>query len=50
MVAALTEFGRRLHERGIEAELYVVGCGAMLLGYDRSAVTSDLDGTYAPHT
>lgn len=48
IVAALTELGRRLHERGIEAELYLVGGGAMLLGYNRAVVTSDIDGAYAP--
>lgn len=48
IVELLTELGQRLQERGIEGEIYLVGGGAMLLGYSRSTVTKDLDGIYAP--
>lgn len=46
--ALLTELGARLQARGIEGELYLVGGGAMLLGYNRNTVTKDLDAIYAP--
>ena len=46
--ALLTELGARLHARGIEGELYLVGGGAMLLGYNRNTETKDLDAIYAP--
>ena len=48
IIALLTELGRRLDQRGIEAELYIVGGAAMLLGYDRSAVTLDIDARISP--
>ena len=48
IIELLTELGQRLEERGIEGELYLVGGGAMLLGYSRTTVTKDLDAIYAP--
>jgi hypothetical protein len=48
IVALLTELGARLDHRGLEVELYIVGGVAMLLGYDRSAVTSDIDALITP--
>lgn len=48
IIELLTELGQRLQERGIEGELYLVGGGAMLLGYSRTTVTRDLDAIYAP--
>ena len=48
IVALLTELGERLDARGREVELYIVGGAAMLLGYDRSAVTRDIDALITP--
>jgi len=48
IIELLTELGARLLEQGIEGELYLVGGGAMLLGYNRNTVTKDLDAIYAP--
>lgn len=48
IVELLTELGQLLQDRGIEGEIYLVGGGAMLLGYSRSTVTKDLDGIYTP--
>lgn len=44
----LTQLGSRLHSRGVEAELYVVGGTAMALVYDRQVVTRDIDATFKP--
>jgi hypothetical protein len=48
VIELLTELGARLQARGIEGELYLVGGGAMLLGYNRNTVTKDPDAIYAP--
>jgi hypothetical protein len=48
VVEALTELGVRLDARGIHGDIYVVGGTAMLLGYDRLVVTSDLDDVFTP--
>jgi hypothetical protein len=48
IIELLTGLGARLLEQGIEGELYLVGGGAMLLGYNRNTVTKDLDAIYAP--
>lgn len=48
IVELLTELGARLEAAGIEAELYIVGGAAMLLGYDRLAVTRDIDALITP--
>ena len=48
IIALLTELGARLEARGLEVELYIVGGAAMLLGYDRSAVTRDIDALITP--
>ncbi len=48
IIELLTELGERLAARGIEGELYLVGGGAMLLGYNRRTVTKDLDAIYLP--
>ena len=44
----LTELGERLDARGLEVEIYLVGGAAMLLGYDSSAVTRDIDARITP--
>ena len=48
IIELLTELGARLDARGIEIELYIVGGAAMLLGYDRSSVTRDIDALIVP--
>ena len=46
--ALLAELGERLVGRGIEAEIYVVGGAAMMLAYDRTRVTRDIDAVGVP--
>jgi hypothetical protein len=48
VIELLTELGQRLQEQGVEGEVYLVGGGAMLLGYSRTTVTKDLDAIYTP--
>lgn len=40
---ALENLARRLHRRGVHAELYVFGGGAMVLGHNAREATMDLD-------
>ena len=40
---ALELLARRLHSRGVHAELYVFGGGAMVLGHNAREATMDLD-------
>ncbi|MBK6669817.1 MAG: hypothetical protein IPG46_09140 [Actinobacteria bacterium] len=44
----LTELGRRLDERGLSAQLFVVGGAAMALAFNSRRVTRDLDGVFEP--
>jgi len=44
----LQELGARLAGRGIEGEIYVVGGAAMMLAYDRSRITRDIDAIGVP--
>jgi hypothetical protein len=44
----LTELGRRLAARGIEADLFLVGGAAMALAFARDRVTRDLDAVFEP--
>jgi hypothetical protein len=44
----LTELGRRLHEDGVEATLYVVGGAAIAIQFDRRRVTRDIDAIFHP--
>lgn len=46
--ALLAELGERLIGRGIEAEIYVVGGAAMMLAYDRTRITRDIDAVGVP--
>jgi predicted nucleotidyltransferase len=48
IITLLTELGARLDSRGLEVELYIVGGAAMMLGYDRSSVTRDIDALITP--
>lgn len=44
----LAELGERLAGRGIEGEIYVVGGAAMMLAYDRTRITRDIDAVGVP--
>ena len=46
--ALLVELGERLASRGIEGEIYVVRGAAMMLAYDRSRITRDIDAVGVP--
>jgi predicted nucleotidyltransferase len=49
MVRALEKLGATLHERGLDASLYVVGGAAMAFAYKRDRVTRDIDAIVAPN-
>ena len=42
----LTDLGERLDARGCAAEIYVVGGRAMVLAYDRTRLTRDIDAIW----
>ena len=44
----LAELGERLAGRGIEGEIYVVRGAAMMLAYDRTRITKDIDAVGVP--
>lgn len=48
IVAALTALGRRLSERGVVADMYLVGGAAMALAYDARRSTRDVDAVFEP--
>lgn len=46
----LTELGRRLTERGVVGEMYVVGGAAIALAFDERRSTQDIDAVFEPKT
>ena len=46
--SALTELGRRLTDRGLEGEVYVVGGAAIALAFDERRSTRDIDAVFEP--
>jgi len=48
IIAVLTELGKRLAQKGIQGEMYVVGGAAMALAYDATRVTRDVDAVFVP--
>lgn len=46
LIGLLTDLGERLHARGCAAEIYVVGGTAMVLAYDRTRLTRDIDAIW----
>jgi len=48
IVELLTELGRRLAERGIEGEMYVVGGAAIAIAFDNRRSTRDIDAVFEP--
>jgi hypothetical protein len=45
---ALTLLGARLHEQGIEGEIYVVGGAAIAMAFDARRATRDVDAVFEP--
>lgn len=50
IVRALTALGAELAERGLVADLYVVGGAAITLAYDERRATRDIDAVFVPKT
>jgi hypothetical protein len=48
IVAALRALGARLHERGIDGEIYVVGGAAIAIAFDARRATRDIDAVFEP--
>jgi len=48
IVELLTELGRRLAERGIQGEMYVVGGAAIAIAFDNPRSTRDKDAVFEP--
>jgi len=48
IVELLTELGRRLAERGIQGEMYVVGGAAIAIAFDNRRSTRDIDAVFEP--
>lgn len=48
IVGLLTELGANLDERGVRAELFVVGGAAMALAFSTRRLTVDVDGVFEP--
>ena len=48
IVAALTTLGERLHDKGIEGEIYVVGGAAIAMAFDARRATRDVDAVFEP--
>ena len=46
---AFTALGERLVQRGVVADVFVVGGAAMALAYDATRVTRDVDSLFVPH-
>lgn len=44
----LDELGRRLDQRGVQAEMFLVGGGAMALAYSTRRTTRDIDAVFEP--
>lgn len=48
IVAALTDLGAALTQRGVTGEMYVVGGAAIALAYDARRSTRDIDAVFEP--
>lgn len=48
IVAALTALASDLHERGLSADMYVVGGAAIALAFDERRATRDIDAVFVP--
>ncbi len=47
-LAALSVLAQRLHDRGIQGEMYLVGGAAIALAYDARRATRDIDAVFEP--
>lgn len=50
ILTALRALGQRLHDRGIVADLYVVGGAAIAMAFDARRSTRDIDAVFVPKT
>jgi methylmalonyl-CoA mutase cobalamin-binding subunit len=50
ILRALAALGADLAERGLVADLYVVGGAAIALAYDERRATRDIDAVFVPKT
>lgn len=48
ILALLRELAERLHARGVEGEMYVVGGAAVALAFDERRSTRDVDAVFEP--
>ncbi len=48
IVGALTALGRRLHDRGVTGDMYVVGGAAIALAFSDRRSTRDVDAVFEP--
>jgi hypothetical protein len=48
ILTTLEQLGQRLDQKGIRAELYIVGGAAMALAFARDRVTRDIDAVFVP--
>lgn len=48
ILTALNALAARLHQRGIEGELYVVGGAAIAIAFDARRATRDVDAVFEP--
>jgi hypothetical protein len=48
ILEALITLAQRLHERGIQGEMYLVGGAAIALAYDARRATRDIDAVFEP--
>lgn len=46
---AFRRLGERLQQRGVVADIYVIGGAAMALAYDSRRATRDIDAVFVPH-
>lgn len=48
IIGLLAELGEELDDRGVKAQLFVVGGAAMALAYNMRRTTADVDGVFEP--
>jgi len=48
IIGLLAELGRELDDRGVRAQMFIVGGAAMALAYNMRRTTADVDGVFEP--
>jgi hypothetical protein len=48
IIGLLTELGRELDDRGVKAQMFIVGGAAIALAYNMRRATADVDGVFEP--